>query len=67
VVLAGYVVERKAPAHRLLIQRVCVSRWRVGLSGLILAFSPDRMLYTGQLQQVSELCRVEHVACVYCH
>src|SRR5215207_8807805 len=30
VVLAWHVVERKAPAHRLLIQRVRVSRRRVG-------------------------------------
>jgi hypothetical protein len=49
VVLAGHVVESKAPAHRLLIQGVGVSRQRVGLSGLILALSPDRVLYAGQL------------------
>ena len=62
VVLAWHVVEGKAPAHRLLVQRVRVSRRRVGLSGLILALGPDHVLYTGHLQQVSEFGRVEHVA-----
>jgi hypothetical protein len=66
VVFAWHVVERKAPAHRLLIQGIRGSRWRVELSGLILAFSSDRVLHTGQLQQVSELCRVEDVASVHC-
>ena len=34
----------------------------MGLPGLILALGPDHVLYTGHLQQVSEFCRVEHVA-----
>src|SRR5215204_1203370 len=62
VVLARYVVESKAPAHRLLIQGVRVSQRRVGLSSLILALGPDHVLYAGQLQQVSELGRIEHVS-----
>src|SRR5918995_556762 len=41
VVLARYVVERKAPAHCLLIQGVRFPRRRVGLPGLILALGPD--------------------------
>src|SRR5829696_4648178 len=55
VILARYVVERKAPAHRLLIRGVRVSWRRVGLSSLILALGPYHVLYAGQLQQVSEL------------
>src|SRR5215210_9464246 len=58
VVLAGHVVERKAPAKRLLIQGVRVSRQRVGLPGLILTLSPDHMLNAGKTEQVSELRRV---------
>src|SRR5919107_3184438 len=61
VVLPRYVVERKAPTHRLLIQGVRVSRRRVGLPGFILALGPDHVLYSGQLQQVSQLRGVEHV------
>src|SRR5215207_2367742 len=62
VVLVRHVVERKAPAHRLLIQRVRLSRQRVELPGLILALRTDDVLDAGQLEQVSELRRVEHVA-----
>src|SRR5215204_2380372 len=62
VVLVRYVVERKAPAHRLLIQRVRVSWHRVGLPCLVLALRADCVLCTSQLQQVSELGRVENVS-----
>lgn len=62
MVLAWEVVDREAPRHRLLIERVRIALERVRLAGLGLTLGPDHVLDSGDRQELAELGRVEHVA-----
>ena len=61
VLLPLQMVNSKTPGDRLLVERVRIARQRVQLPRLRLILGADHMLHLGQLEQIPQLGRIEHI------